>query len=202
MATKNYKVINPCKVNVGYTLQDHWVSVFCKIEYTDTGKLSISGVIGPKRDGDAYGGAGQIDMEFWHRNPEHNDKRYDNPIKPGELLFTDGWDADMWLTFLEYWHDWHLNDMRSCCQHQRALGWTYETHHGMWVDKPRKVVVIDEYDDGTANDPIKKWDEFRGHECPVCGYSCGSRWLFEPVPDAVIDFLDKLPHSHVAYAWV
>lgn len=29
---------------------------------------------------------------------------------------------------VELWDRWHLNDMRAECEHQRALGWTYQTH--------------------------------------------------------------------------
>lgn len=29
---------------------------------------------------------------------------------------------------VELWDRWHLNGMRSACAHQRALGWTCDTH--------------------------------------------------------------------------
>lgn len=97
--------------------------VFCKIEYTEDGRLSISGVIGPKSNGDAVGGCGQIDMEFAHRDLAKNDKRYSEPIKPEDFTFAVGWDADKWYDFLDIWGRWHLNDMSPMCEHQRALGW-------------------------------------------------------------------------------
>ncbi len=98
------------------------VSIFCEIEL-DGDKLSISGVIGPTRGGNATGGCGQIDMEFKHRDPDHDDKRYDNPTTPDQINFADGWTADKWLQFLEYWKLYHLNDMRPGCEHQTAAGW-------------------------------------------------------------------------------
>ena len=66
-------------------------SIFCKIEYKDD-KLSISGVVGPMRNGDALGSSGQIDMGFAHRDPKDNDRRTTEPIKPEEITFAPGWD--------------------------------------------------------------------------------------------------------------
>lgn len=98
------KVIHPCDV-------PQWngkkYPLFCKIEFTD-GRLSISGVVGPLKSGNAIGGCGQVDMEFDHQNPEHNDKRYSEPIKAASLRFAPGWTMGKWFKFLEYWHDWHL----------------------------------------------------------------------------------------------
>lgn len=99
--------------------------LFVKIGYAD-GKLSISGVIGPKHNGDAFGGCGQIDMEFAHRRAVNNDRRYKNPIEPENMVFAAGWDKDKWLDLLDVWKDWHLNDMKAGCEHQRAERWGEE----------------------------------------------------------------------------
>lgn len=98
------------------------VDIFVKAEFNN-GRLSISGVIGPLPSGNASGGCGQIDMDFSHRNPEDNDKRYDNPISPEEITFAKGWNKDLWWDFLDVWKQWHLNDMKPGCKHQRELGW-------------------------------------------------------------------------------
>lgn len=99
-----------------------YVSVFCKVQYLD-GDLSISGIVGPTRGGNAIGGCGQIDMEFAHRNPADNDKRYSSPIPPAAIRFADGWNVGLWLTFLDIWKQYHLNDLRPGCEHQEAAGW-------------------------------------------------------------------------------
>jgi hypothetical protein len=103
--------------------------LYCKVEWRNE-RLSFSGVVGPKSNGDASGGCGQVDMEFAHRDPFDNDRRYGHLVEPGEIGFAPGWDAEKWLDFLDLWKRWHLNDMRAECEHQRAHGWTYDTHRG------------------------------------------------------------------------
>ena len=75
------KVIRPGRIMNYYGGRYH-PDIFCKITL-DNGRLSISGVIGPKSNGNARGGCGQIDMEFMHRNAADNDTRYSDQIKPG-----------------------------------------------------------------------------------------------------------------------
>jgi hypothetical protein len=98
--------------------------IYAKIEYKG-GKLSISGVIGPLKNGDARGGCGQIEMEFQHRDPAANDYRYkpEELLGPESIIFAEGWNADLFLDFAQAWNDWHLNDMRAGCEHQRAEKW-------------------------------------------------------------------------------
>ena len=161
---------------IGTVLQgNRRASIYIKAEMTDD-KLSISGVIGPLPSGNALGGCGQIDMEFAHRFPEHNDPRTSDLIRPDEINFAPGWDRSRWLDLLDIWHRWHLNDMRAECEHQRAMGWTYAEHHD-----PRT---------------------FKGDNCPVCGYSIGSKWLKEELPQDVIDFIAALPATDREPAWV
>ena len=114
------KTVNPCKVRIGRTL----TPVFCRVELED-GKLSISGVVGPLPSGNCRGGCGQIDMEFYHRDESQNDSRYNRDLfKIGpHMVLSEDWTADQWYKFLEVWHDYHLNDMSPCCEHQRAAGW-------------------------------------------------------------------------------
>lgn len=114
--------------------------IFIKATVKD-GKLSISGVIGPTANGNCRGGCGQIDMEFMHRNPAHDDKRYFDPIPPDQIRFAPGWNAERWFDLLEIWHDWHLNDMRAGCEHQRE-----------WNTK--KEITVTDY----------KWSK-RFHDC-------------------------------------
>lgn len=115
------KIIHPCDVPM-YNGKKY--PMFCEINFTD-GRLSIHGVIGPTKSGNAVGSCGQIDMEFYHPTV-----RKDGYYKPGMLRFAKEWDTPTFYKFIRYWHDWHLNDMHSECEHQEKLGWTYDTHKG------------------------------------------------------------------------
>jgi len=97
--------------------------LYCKAKIKD-GKLSVTGVIGPRSGGNTSGGCGQIDMDFAHRNPADDDRRTSKPTKPEEITFAAGWTADLWLDFLDIWHKWHRNDMRANCEHQVGPEWT------------------------------------------------------------------------------
>lgn len=94
------KIINPvmCEVNGGKA------RAFAKIKFVD-GKLSISGVIGPMRNGNCRGSCGQCVDEIREGSP------------------TEGWTKGMVQAFCDIWDEWHLNDMRPYCPHQKELGW-------------------------------------------------------------------------------
>ena len=130
-------------------------SVYIKAEIGE-GVLSISGVIGPLSSGNALGGCGQIDMEFAHRDSKDNDGRYSEYIKPKDINFASGWNAENWYDLLDVWKEWHLNDMQAGCKHQRKLGWdSYDEHPSepcpvcgykygtAWLKKELPQMVID-----------------------------------------------------------
>jgi hypothetical protein len=150
-------------------------SIYVRAEF-ENGRLSISGVIGPLKSGEALGGCGQIDMEFKHRNPRDNDKRCLRLINPDEINFAKGWNRDLWFDLLDVWKRYHLNNMHAECEHQRKLHWTYREHH----------------------DP----KTFKGDPCPVCGYEIGSKWPSEIVPNFAIDKLLSFPEADKNPAWV
>lgn len=163
-------------MRVGTTkIGGRWASIYTEAKVKDR-ELSISGVIGPLQSGNALGGCGQIDMEFAHRNEKDNDKRYDTLITPEEINFADGWDTEKWFDLLDIWKRWHLNNMRAGCEHQRELGWTYEEYH----------------------DP----KTFKGDECPICGYSIGSNWLKEELPESIVTTIQAFPTADKNPAWV
>lgn len=94
------KVINPCmcEVNSGKA------RAFVKIVY-DKGRLSLSGVIGPTRNGNSKGSCGQCIDEIREGDPSEE------------------WSREMLDKLCQIWDRWHLNDMRAYCEHQRKLGW-------------------------------------------------------------------------------
>ena len=171
---KMKKILNIGTVPTGKTRSN----IYCKIEIRQLGdnpsaELSISGVIGPLPSGNARGGCGQIDMEFAHKDPTDNDKRYSELIKPEQIKFAQGWTAALWLNFLDVWKKYHLNDTHAGCEHQRNLGWEREGY-----------------------------DKHPSEPCPTCGYKFGTAWKSEQVPQSVIKFLNALPESTKTPAWV
>lgn len=129
------KVIHPLDIKIsGYKT---FCPVFMKIKYDPEGRLSISGVIGPYPSGNARGGCGQIDMEFQDSayskvkltasmiitELKFNNDTYTNKE---EIRFSPGWNVAKFKKLLEIWSNWHLNDMKAGCVHQRELGWDKE----------------------------------------------------------------------------
>lgn len=96
------KIVNPVKYDVYGNRR--YVNAYCKIEY-ENGRLSISGVIGPRTNGDCAGSCGQCSDEIRHGKPAQ------------------GWTREMVEKFCNIWDEWHLNDMRPYCRHQKELGW-------------------------------------------------------------------------------
>lgn len=146
------------RLGTSHTHRGRWYSIYAEITIED-GKLSIHGVEGPTSGGNAIGSCGQIGIE-----------------PPQIERLAPEWTREMLVKFREVWRRWHLNDLRAECEHQRALGWTYEERH----------------DSRT----------YQGEPCPVCGYHIGSAWLKEELPQEVIDFLESLPETDREPAWV
>lgn len=107
------KIVNPAICD-GWTRSGNRVDApgYCKIEYKD-GKLSIIGVIGPRSSGNCSGSCGQCTDEF----------RKGRPINE--------WNEEMLQKFCDIWDEWHLNDMRPYCRHQKQLGWDKEASESM-----------------------------------------------------------------------
>lgn len=102
---KNFeKVVKPCECEVYAYGKNVFKPAYAKIEYTD-GRLSISGVVAPRQNGNCFGSAGQCSEEI----------RIGTPI--GE------WTEEMLKKFCDIWDRWHLNDARPYCTHMKELGW-------------------------------------------------------------------------------
>lgn len=59
------------------------------------------------------------------------------------------------------------------------------------VEKTRGWLSFDEHPDGLLGKP-----------CPTCGYRYGSAWLYEPVPEHVLTWLQTLPTASKRPLWV
>ncbi len=89
---------------------------------------------------------------------------------------------------LAIWDRWHLNDMRAGCEHQRAT-WNVAkplqvTIRGKKETKSAGWVTESEHPEGLLSKP-----------CAECGYRYGSQWLYEPLPDSIVDELAAWPES-------
>ena len=114
-----------------------------------------------------------------HRDPSDDDSRYSALTSPDVFNFTEGWDRETWLDLLDVWERWHMNALRSACEHQRAT----------WLPGP------------TTLTETRKLKYHQGLPCPECGYRIGSAWLHEDVPAEVLDFLASLPDSDKVHPW-
>lgn len=108
---------------------------------------------------------------------------------------------------LELWDRWHLNDMRAGCEHQRERGWfmcpgyhksKQETCRGdLGPNGLAEAQIVLGMPPGKMPKEFGYGDRQRwtcgldavSVPCPECGYKYGSKWLYEEVPQDVLDFL-------------
>lgn len=163
--------------------------VFAKIDFAN-GKLSISGVEGPRKNGDAYGSCGQIVIH----------------LQAAAITPAPGWTVELISRFFDAWRRWHLNDMRAGCEHQRAEKWDKRP-----IDPAKPLRTYGKHYPGqhSASWNMLTWITRAKHPegllsqpCPTCGYKYGSAWLHEEVPTAVLEFLSSLPDSDKTPAWI
>lgn len=149
-------------------------SIFCKIEFSD-GKLSISGVEGPKHGGVAIGACGQINMHLGDEQPS---------LEP-----VNGMTRETMARFFDVWGRYHLNDMKAGDAAQE------EFLRNNPIPKEDYAYPKSYYHAACAH--------LAAHGLnPHEGYSYGHAWKREEVPADVIDFLQSLPDSDVVPAWV
>lgn len=192
------KILNPGDVMAGNRTVP--VPLFVKVSITD-GRLSITGVEGPKANGDAVGSSGQCRDSL------------------SELVrFNPGWDAQNVQLLRQVWERWHLNDMRPGCEHQRAgvAAFPDDPFNGTpWNKRPiDPAKPLHAYGRHAANQtsPTRNmlgWVSTKEHAagllcrpCPTCGYKYGTRWLKEDLDPEVPKFLSALPESTVTPPWI
>ena len=148
-------------------------SVFCKIEIKD-GALSITGVVGPKSNGDSHGSCGQINMG----------------LDPSRLSLAPGWTRETVSRFVAVWDRWHLNDMRSgsSVQEQWLRDNPIPASEFAYPKSHYEVVCAKLAEAGLNPDPS--------------GYNYGNAWNTERLPDEVVTFLKSLPDTDEVPAWV
>ena len=174
------RIINPCKclTSISASGKEMYSNAFCKITFNEeTRRLSITGVVGPLKNGDCKGSAGQCIDEIRKGTP------------------TKDWTPEMLDKFCNIWDEWHLNDMRPYCEHQRVLGWN-ELGKKKLTDKNGYTTTA------SFTYPKDHPDGLLTKECPVCGYKYGTEWKFEEVPEDILKWLFNLPDSKLMPAWI
>lgn len=163
-------------VRIGTMATRPTASVFCEIKYDAKGELSITGVEGPRRNGDAWGSCGQIVMSF-------------GPDDIG--TYADGWDPERLASFLSVWERWHLNHMVAGSPAQMA----YLRDHPI-TDRLNYygAACAALADVGLNPDP-----NYLHNGEP---YRYGHAWLSEDVPEYVYSFLCGLPETDQEPAWI
>lgn len=81
---------------------------------------------------------------------------------------------------LEIWDEWHLNDLRAYCIHQKPIieRLRKENPELLRVSHYRELIKVPEL-----------------ARCPECGYRYGTAWLYEPLPEEVRDYIAYLISS-------
>lgn len=178
------RIVKPWSVRIGRAE----VPVYCRVELraldSERIELGISGVEGPRRNGDAFGGCGQIVMSF--------DAEKVAPIGP--------WTKKSIAEFVEVWNRWHLNGMRAGAPDQeKALR-----------RMPEAKYPVSHYDAACAflakrgllesQSEAEIFVTGRGKRIAK-GYRYGSGWVTEVLPPEVIEYVRNLPPSPDTPAW-
>ncbi len=176
------------------------VPVFVEIEWqyhrNKHWELSITGVEGPNIHGNCVGSCGQCrDFEI------HG--------------LAKGWTFDMLARLRQVWERWHLNGMRAGSPDQEA--WLrdhpYDRQrdgdHYKWAQRVLGEAGLNP--DPTFFHPTKTRDRVvvtagwpsEIVRTPVADvpYQYGHAWIYEPVPDEVLDFLFHLPKADRPHPW-
>lgn len=96
----------------------------------------------------------------------------------------------------EIWENYHLNDMRAGCEHQRAEKWDERP-----IDPTKPLNSYGKFDEFCKHNTwnmltwVTCWEHPEGllcKPCPTCGYKYGEAWLYEEVPEDVLIYLKSL----------
>jgi len=141
-------------------------------EYEDPLELSISGSIWQRDETDSLSG-GQIDDDLREA------------LRDGKLEVGNGISDSEMKELLDIWDKYHLNDLSAGTERQNEIIEENKdkpkyNKFDKFLDRPK--AILEDFD----AEPDKETEGF-GDE----GYSYGSAWLFQPLPEDVVDFVEK-----------
>lgn len=172
--SKRYEILRPGKSRDG-----GWVYVEVEVSEKDDGeRLSVVGVVGPMKNGDCKGSFGQCASAL--------DSVY---------LYGKGWDAALVADLKALWDQWHLNDMRAGCEHQRR---DWDVSEKLEIVASAGSLAHPELTktETKAAGWVKPVEHPKGllcKPCLLCGYEYGSKWLHEPLPEDIHQRIDQYP---------
>jgi len=157
--------------------------VFVEVDWDGT-RLAITGVEGPKANGDCLGSSGQIVLGY--RTREQRDRI--------GLDVKGGWTRPMLDRLFDVWGRWHMNDLRA--------GSPRQEQHLRDHPIPRHVPGgASFYERAVAALSSAGLQPDAQHLVDGRPYFYGSAWLTEDVPEDVLTFLRDLPESSKKYPW-
>lgn len=151
------------------------VCVYVRVTYTN-GNLSITGVEGPKSNGDCHGSCGQIILGFKEYDPRgYKTLEAISPVPQ--------WDAEKIKRLFDIWDRWHMNNM--------CAGTPAQTQY---LKNNRPKAFVHDY---TAQCNLLEAAGLLTDN----GYTYGSQWLKEEVPQDVLTWLKELPQADPQPIW-
>ncbi len=143
------------------------------ITYENPLTLSISDSIWQRDESDSMsGGQGQDTLR--------------EALDDGKLEVGNGISNSEFEKLLDIWDRWHLNDLKAGTSRQRKIIEEHEDEakynkFDKFLDRP--VAILEDHD----AQPDTETSGF-GKD----GYKYGSQWLYEPLPDDVIEFVEEI----------
>lgn len=109
---------------------------------------------------------------------------------------------------LGIWSRWHLNDMRAGCTHQTTAGWEQkriepsELPKSMANRDKKGILATWVYPLEHVGRPFVSAHEVHhdgllSKRCPICRYEYGTKWLYEELPDEIVNELRELTTSSI-----
>lgn len=152
-------------------------NAYCKVEWKDS-KLSISGVVAPRKSGDAVT-CGQINELLW------------SAMQSNAIDYAPEWNASLMERFLLIWAEYHLNDLTAGSPKQEAVVRQFKEAGGNYNYTDMCRIL-----------------EAQGLLCDASyihngkPYKYGSAWLTVAVPYEAVSMLNNLPDTDTVPAWV
>lgn len=107
-----------------------------------------------------------------------------NSIKMEDMEFSPGWDVNKFGLLMQIWKRWNNNDLRAGSPAQMEHLRIVETTTGLTLTYENVCEILQNA--GLYVDEHFNWGS------DTAGYRYGSAWIFEPLPESVIEWFNEL----------